>query len=412
MNRYFKKTLYITAILAAGFIIGTLLLILANSLPEKNMLTRYKQNCTYFEGKEGWDRLVKGYDITMIDYNTEIHMIKGALTPLPPSGENILEQSLRGYAYNEPGTVHGMKEYHYTADDAEISCDSYERYWHGYEAVLTPLLLCLNYPDIIILNIVFQTVLSLIVLKECSHHLRIAFAVLWVFTMQPVIMLCIDYSVCFYIYMTASLLLLKSPSLRKNYDIFFLIVGIITVYFDFLTWPIITLGIPLVVLLCLNTEKPYKRVLLSSIMWTIGYCGMWLSKWIVGSLLLSDNILKDALRSLRYRSSSNLDGIDFSLGDVFQRNIGILLNPAYLILLISGIIVAIFLGIRKRTHMKRLSVQSALPLLAVSLLPFFWLFATKNHAYEHYWMTWRDFGVSIFAIVCCIGLQGKTSAYP
>lgn len=404
-----KRILYLSIMLFLGFIVGLFLLTLANSFPEKNMINRYKQNYTYFEGKEGWDQLVKGYELTTIDYNTEIHMIKGALTPLPPSKENIVQQSMRGYAYNEPGTVHGLKEYHYTKEDVDISCDSYERYWHGYEIVLTPLLMFLDYPDLIIINIVCQGMLLFLVFKECKEsNLQISFIVLWMFTMQPVIMMCLDYSICFYIYMIAALLISKYSYIRKQYDMLFLIIGILTVYFDFLTWPIITLGVPLVVLLQMEKDNYYRKLLISSIMWGIGYCGMWLSKWIGGTLILSDNILEDAFINLEYRSSSNLEGISFSILDVLKKNVDVLINPAYLIFFALGIGMLIILFISKKNQSKPISIQSnVLPILGVALYPILWICITKNHAYEHYWMTWRNMGVSVFALVSCIEINMK-----
>lgn len=405
-KQWLKKILYSATVLFCGFIVGLLLLILANSLPEKNMINRYKQNYTFFGGKDGWHQLVKGYDITTIDYNTEIHMIKGALTPLPPSEENILQQSMRGYAYNESGTVHGLKEYHYTKGDVDISCDSYERYWHGYEILLTPLLLCFDYSDLIIINIFFQIILSYLVFKECKEKkLQISFIALWIFTMQPVIMMCLDYSICFYIYMIAVLLILKKSYVRKHYDMFFLIIGILTVYFDFLTWPVITLGVPLVVLLQMEKDNSYRKLLISSIMWGIGYCGMWLSKWIGGTLILSDNILKDAVSNLKYRSSSNLDGISFSLLDVLQKNIDVIINPAYLIFFAFGILIIVFGLIKRQAFF--ISIHNMLPILGTALYPILWICITKNHAYEHYWMTWRSLGVSVFAVISCIETNMK-----
>lgn len=404
-----NKVLCIAIILFGGFVLGTFMLVLANMLPERSMVDIYHKNSLFFEEKQGWHWLIDGYDTTVIDYNTEIHMMKGCLTPMPPSEENIVQKSLRGYAYNEPGTVHGLKEYHYTKDGEELSCDSYERYWHGYEVILSPLFLIFNYSDLIVINGMLQILLCYLVLRECQkckkRFLTIAFVGLWIVTMQPVIMLCLDYSVCFYLYMAATLLLLNCPGIRTYYEVFFLVIGMATVYFDFLTWPVITLGVPLIVYLSLEEDKKYKKLVVSSCMWGLGYVGLWMEKWIFGSLILSDNIFKDAVRNLLYRSSSKLDEMEFTWIDVLLRNIAVWFKPAYMLLLAGVIAVIVVKAITMKKRCVEITKNNMLPILFVAVFPIVWICLSKNHAYEHYWMTWRDLGVTVFAGICCVAMM-------
>ena len=72
-----------------------------------------------------------------------------------------------------------------------------------------------------------------------------------------------------------------------EYPEFFLIVGILTSYFDFLTYPVVTLGIPLCCYFLLESDRLWnniKRLTGFSVSWAIGYAGMCAAKWVIADL--------------------------------------------------------------------------------------------------------------------------------
>lgn len=73
----------------------------------------------------------------------------------------------------------------------------------------------------------------------------------------------------------------------------FLIIGMLTSFFDFLTYPLFTLGMPLILISVLGTFSSVQKlcdIVKNSIFWGIGYGGMWCGKWMVGSILTGDNL--------------------------------------------------------------------------------------------------------------------------
>lgn len=251
-----------------------------------------------------------------------------------------------------------------------FTCDSYERYWHGYLVLLKPLLVLFTYQDLIYLNVILQFVLMFLLLcmlrKQKMAYLQIPFLLLWIVGMQLIVMLSLDYSVCFYIYMISALLLLRYRKLRERYGVFFLGVGMLTSYMDLLTWPLVTLMVPLMILL--QYEKGVgariKRIVSGSCAWGAGYIVQWAFKWLAATLLLDDNVIADAVESLLFRSA--LEGEKtLTWGRVVLKNLSVFWNT---------------------------------PCLLIGISPFLWYLVTRNHAYEHYWMTWRNLSITVFAV--------------
>ncbi len=72
-----------------------------------------------------------------------------------------------------------------------------------------------------------------------------------------------------------------------NLMLYFFVVGMVENFFDFLTYPIITLGIPLIVLLWLkirDESADLKENMIftvkSSVSWGLGYALTWIAKWV------------------------------------------------------------------------------------------------------------------------------------
>ena len=78
-----------------------------------------------------------------------------------------------------------------------------------------------------------------------------------------------------------------------------------TGYFDFLTYPITALGLPLTMYLLLENDNKgkAKKVIIYSIVWGTGYIGMWTAKWAIGSLILQENVFKSAISQAVVRTS-------------------------------------------------------------------------------------------------------------
>ena len=171
------------------------------------------------------------------------------------------------------------------ADASEMYRRTYARYWHGYLMYLKPLLMIFSWQTVVYIGIAVQLLLLAAVIwlavKKRTTAVPVALAVGMLF-MKPVLMhVSLTMSVCWVITLVALLLQMWKHGWleeKKLYGEFFLCVGIATAYFDFLTYPLVTLGVPLCTYFLMSDEKGIgKRIghlAINTIGWGIGYIGM------------------------------------------------------------------------------------------------------------------------------------------
>ena len=414
MNRNIKTWLNMCLILVVGSIVGTLLLTLVFCIPVDRAFQHY--NDTGLEmilSREGWHKYLVDYDASTLDNNTEWAMLKVAATPLPKSiGDNVFRCAMRGYTLNTEWN-HGMRFINYEWNGEWYSCDSYERYWHGYVVFLKPLLTLFSYTDIIFLNMALQFGLILflmhILTKKKCKNLQIIFAFFWIISMQVIIMFSMDYSVCFYLYMLGAITMLLWKKAREHYIYTFLVLGMLTSYMDFLTWPLVTLVIPLIVFLYVEQGKNMLTSLMASISWGIGYVGLWMGKWGIGSLILMDNILEDAIERFLMRSSMKVvEGeVKTSFWETIKINFSVFSNKGYLALLIGMLLVIILLQLYRWHKGGSFKKGKFYNIIILLILPMGWYLVTSNHATEHYWMTWRNAALAVMIVFAAILMSYK-----
>lgn len=399
MKERVKGLLQAAAVLFAGGVIGILLLMAVYGIPVSLIMENYSASLESMESREGWHRYIAGYDMSTLDNNTEYLMLKAAATPFPLTEENYLQKVLRCYTFNSEWN-HGLAFVQGEYNGQNFTCDSYERYWHGYLVLLKPLLVLFTYQDLIYLNVILQFVLMFLLLrmlrKQKMAYLQVPFLLLWIVGMQLIVMLSLDYSVCFYIYMISVLLLLRYRKLRERHGLFFLGVGMLTSYTDLLTWPLVTLMVPLMILLQYESGMGdrIKRMVSASCAWGAGYCVQWAFKWLAATLFLDDNVIADAVESLLFRSA--LEGEKtLTWGHVVLKNLSVFGNTPCLFL--GGVMafLTILLLYKKRGKLQWVDM---VPCLLIGISPFLWYLVTRNHAYEHYWMTWRNLSITVFAL--------------
>ena len=174
--------------------------------------------------------------------------------------------------------------------------------------------------------------------------------------------------------------------------ILFLMLGIFTSFFDFLTYPITTFALPYIlgtVLLWKDDKKrQINRLFTSGVIWCIGYVGMWSMKWVLASCFTGENVIESALNSIETRTSS----VDSPIVVSIIRNIGaFVINP---FTLVTGVvIVLIFIKYKIELNIKRDFIY-----VITMILPIIWYCFASNHSYHHFWFTFRNMIISVFSI--------------
>ena len=215
----------------------------------------------------------------------------------------------------------------------------------------------------------------------------------------------LQYSTIFYLFSIAILLMLIfSEKWRVKKDwiyIYFSIIGISTAYFDFLTYPIATLGIPLIMYFCMNDWEKLsdviKDLLKCCICWGIGYLGMWAGKWILAVLLTDVDVIKEAFAKVEQQTS-----VVAETSVTLRRNINNFTSSSIMPIANLYIFIQIVRMIINKVKIKKTSINKIdiITCVGISLLPICWYIFASRHSYVHSFFTFRSLVVTAFAIMC------------
>ena len=195
----------------------------------------------------------------------------------------------------------------------------------------------------------------------------------------------------------------------KKMGIFFLVIGMITSYVDFLTAPLITLGMPLVYLILLQQkeygEHSYKKnmcsVFANSLLWGIGYLGNWAAKWVLGSIVLRRNIIADGLSQGLNRvggvedQTSKLEAIAYNLFAIIPP--GIEGKDLTWFMAVGTVVLFMLAVVFWKWHVQGNLLKSQIPLLVVAIYPYLWYIIMSNHSQIHYIFTYRIQMITIWS---------------
>lgn len=210
---------------------------------------------------------------------------------------------------------------------------SYARYWHGYAVIVRPLLMFVGYHDLRMLMMflftVFVTISALALRRSIGELFSGLFVLSFFFFAGVMIPVCLQFFPAFCIALIGMLFSLYFCEMDKQEKLpfLFLIVGSVINFIDFLTVPLVTLGIPMIVVMLVQKNRfthkaePILRMVEYSAFWCIGYAFTWIAKWLIGSLILQKNVITDAMDSAAFRISGNEVYNTSILGALF-RNMG------------------------------------------------------------------------------------------
>ena len=287
----------------------------------------------------------------------------------------------------------------------------YPRYWHGNLVGYSILFNFFDYSGIKIINLFCELILiigiiKLMIDKNLKNYI-VPFAISLLFIHPEVIGQSLQYTPVFYIMLISIYILLKFKDKLfedNNLIYYFLIVGMSTAFFDYLTYPLVTLGGPLIFYLLLEDNKQslkgniYKLLLLAFV-WAFGYVGMWVSKWIIASAVLNKNVIASGLNVFLMRSSS-VEGVPRY--GALLKNVLVYNNSYYIVIMSAIVIYYIVRLIKIKDNISFNKFKETIPFLLIGITPFLWYLFASNHSFIHYWMTYRILFVFFFAIMCSL----------
>lgn len=397
---------------------GMLLLLGAYLLPTGRMKSHIAESDGTFNYEGIYPMLVQGFKGTQLDNYTDGLMYTTAI--YPGSGD-ILRDALDNprLEYDDVNMVQGMNDYANDVQGRESHQYeiTYGRYWHGYLVVLKTLLLFLNASEIRMLNLMMQGTLFCILLylvrKRIGAVYQIPLLLMEAVLNLIVLPLSLQYSWVYYVgIVSAIVFLIKEQWQLKSIFLLFLVTGMITSYVDLLTYPLITLGLPMMVFLLRWQKKDgtWRKKLLyfmgNSVFWGIGYAVMWGSKWVLNSIFTNGNIFENVRTEIEIRLSNTGEAQEiFTAGMVLQKNYDVIKQFPFQMLWISFLIFVVVYYIVEKRRKKIEKINSnqllgVLPWLGLSAIPLAWIAVIGNHSWVHYWFTYRELSVTVLGLSC------------
>ena len=297
MSAPFRAVLRCAALFAAAAGVMLALLLGAAAIPREAIRERLRTSAEYLAARPVFFLALPGVEGSRIDryadsillgiawqYDREAllpSVMQSAYyyTPYQNENDNLLEAVERDLAANQ----------------------QYLRYWHGSNALVRPLLTVLSLREIYLLG---GLALGLLALALVLTLLRgrafwaaggvIAGMGAACFWWAP---LSLEYTWVCLLCLGFSLLVLRCErrGRRDRLPGLFLLSGLATSFLDFLTCETLTLLIPLLLLVRLQSEdaraNPRRAALGAALAWCCGYGGMWALKWLLASLVLGQNVL-------------------------------------------------------------------------------------------------------------------------
>lgn len=385
---------------------ATMLMLMINLLPTDGMKKNITESVKVMEREGDYHEVLPGVISSRLDNFTDSIML---VSSAHRESTSLIERAMNIYRVRYEGKTPSETLVSYGNGEEGYSTGVYSRYWHGYQIFLKPLLMFFNYQEIRYLNICLQFILIFAIATELVRREMKIYIIPYffmIFSLMPVsIGLSLQFSSIFYIANGAVYVLLRWWEVLKQkhqFLLFFMIAGMLTSFMDFLTYPLVTLGVPIVFYFLLSSKDAFLQNLIKlikySIIWAVGYIGMWVGKWVIGSVLLRKNIITDAIDALLNRTSSETADTTFTHWDVVIRNLDAMFGTPIKILFIGTLVFLVIFLVVKTIQDKR-NYFGNYHYLIVGCMPIAWYIVTGNHSYMHFWFTYRELAILIFSVL-------------
>lgn len=351
-------------------------------------------------------QLLEGYDFFSMDGFTDSIMLENAV--YPGTGD-----PLRDAMASERLEFTGCSKVESLAKAANGETNGtvmgYARYWHGYLVFLKPLLLIFSLSGIRMINMTVQLLLAAIAVALAYRRGGVRLAIPFGFTilcLNPLsIALSFQLSDIYLLMLSFAIVLMGMRTYEKKMGwMLYLWLGILTAFFDFLTYPLMALGVILILEQMLtegSRKERFQRILLCSFAWLFGYGGMWAGKWVMASILTGSDVIANAIGAVEDRASTTVGGKRINVFQVIWHNVRLYLNPAMLVLFVAAVVLLLYCA--KKGMKLRINMVQAIPMAFVGLYPFAWYCALKNHSIVHPFLEHKNIAISVMALGCILG---------
>ena len=440
-----KGRVIITGLITAGICI--LLLFLTGMIPKTAIEESIRESADYFYQEELFPYLAENQFNTRQDNYADSILVN----IIYHIDQDELPLSLIRASYYNPKTENvNVSLWEAVQEEKEANVE-YFRYWHGSMVLLRPLFLFTSITGarlllgICLLGLTILTAIA--VFRQGEKVLALCYLLGNLVVQTWMCAFCIEYITTFLVMNAAALCTLflynrwgqDQEKLNEKFNMLLAASGVVTCFVDFLTTETLTITVPLLILTILRfgdnrleeLKTEVKKMVENGLVWGLSYASMFGLKWIISAVALGPQAFTTALSSAGERISGEIisagdgweaqvSGLDRLFG-ALARNQGSLfpfrgeMKLGMAILLFWGVIFTGFALIYLFRD-KLFSGKMICLCLIQALVPYLRYVLLANHAYLHYFFTYRAQLVTVMALFYCTWqfglsrlLKGKNS---
>lgn len=411
----FKNVIMYTGVFAAGIGVMILLLVLTALIPVSAIQDNMQESAQYLKNCELFGTVIDGAEGSRIDRYADSILLGIAYQY---DEENPLESVMMSSYYhtsylNENDNLYQAVTKHPAANK------QYMRYWHGSTVVVRPMLMFMQLKNIYFFNAVMVAILNaaliVMIIRRKAYYAAVGLAVGYIAAAVWFVPYSLEYTWVFIIMPVAAMCAVRSCDKGRWYNIgiIFLLSGMITNYFDFLTTETVTLSVPLLIVICIGMNGRYKESfspvkipVKAAVTWTAGYAGTWCAKWITASAVMHTSMLPYVTEHVDERIGGDIGvgTVQYITGAVVN-NIKCLFPAGYgkagVWLFAAVILFIIYIGYVY--HSNDICLHSIIIYGIVGLIPYARYLVLHNHSYLHCFFTYRAQIATILAMFLITG---------
>ena len=287
----------------------------------------------------------------------------------------------------------------------------YPRYWHGSTFFTRwVMLFCGRYANMQLFLFYTSSIALLLLFFMLIRRKKVDLAIYLFVSMLLLKSYLTQFSIhlysVFFISIITAIVSLFITSQKRLRWVFF-IVGSLTAYFDLMTTPLLTLGVPLLVVLSDKKNQAgnlwtiIKKIIFIALLWGLGYAATWGFKWVLATWLTDTNVIADALSISKYRINGDVSGetartSSITVWDSLFANLS--KCPLGLILaIVILLVVTVCFAFNKN------GFKMGVVYLFVSLFPILYFMAIANQTYVHCWFTYRALIITVAGVLMAMG---------
>lgn len=413
-----KKTAKMLIFFFVTFCLCASFLFLSSLIPQKNIDKNIASSVVKLVEEGLFCRILDGKSSAMLDNFTDSTII----TVTKSTDFKTNPVSFLTNPIIEPGDINEYDPLsnleNYVAGKVNAK-GTYVRYWMGFRIFLRPLFSFFDYSQIRIIQLALLLLLGLATALSVWKNTGFMTAVMYGFSIlliRPlVISRSFQFSCCLFIAMIA---VLAVPFVKRRLDDmkgFFMVVGMLTMFFDFYTVPVLTFGMPMIYYAAIQSVSQdavkMRDVISSFLHWAAGYVGMWIAKLFMVEIATDESGFANAFSEFMHwmgphketgEQVSAWQALDAVRKVVFESTATNIVMAMFAVCMLAVLLI--------RIGRKDLSVNAFkknLPVLFVAALPIAWFCAAANPTKTHTFFQYRSIAATYWAVGAFVTLSSN-----